>query len=226
MAMSVQGRGEEAGSGGGGGEGEGGEGACGAGGRAAAPGGGGAPQTGQGAETACCSFYVMHCDVAVCPWSLASLLACRPSSQGRSLLIFDCIKANMLCVHAEPAGFASDDVRRCDEQAEEEERQRVEAERLAQQLRGRFLLRVWLAAARRQREERVLMRLAACSVAGSLPRSPGTTVAAPERTPAVQLKVNALLWHTRLKVLVPVSTSAHRAQGNMWRSCLALGALP
>ena len=74
-------------------------------------------------------------------------------------------------------------------QAEEEERQRVEAERLAQQLRGRFLLRLWRGAARRQREERALLRLAACSVAGSLPRSPAAALALPDSTPPTQLKV-------------------------------------
>jgi hypothetical protein len=68
----------------------------------------------------------------------------------------------------------------------------VEAERVAQQLRGRFLLRLWRGAAGRQREERALMRLAACSVATSLPRSPpAAALAAPESTTPAQLKVSA-----------------------------------
>ena len=181
--MSVQGRGEEAGSGGSGGEGEG---ARGPGGRAAAPGGGGAPQTGWGAGLACgCTIHV-HVDIAFAPRSFASLRELR--------LHQDCL----YFLHAFASlGTRLNYLRRCDEQAEEEERQRVEAERLAQQLRGRFLLRLWLASARRQREERALMRLAACSVAGSLPRSPGTAVASPDRAPPAQLKVSALQWHSQ-----------------------------
>jgi len=72
--MSVQGRGEEAGSGGGGGEGEGGEGARGPGGRAAAPGGGGAPQTGQCAGLDCRCSDVMPVDLYV-PVDAGQLLA-------------------------------------------------------------------------------------------------------------------------------------------------------
>ena len=62
-----------------------------------------------------------------------------------------------------------------------------------QQLRGRFLLRVWRLAARRQREERARSRLAACSTAGSLRHSPAAAPRAPGPTSTALLKVPLLL---------------------------------
>ena len=92
-----------------------------------------------------------------------------------------------------------------------------------QQLRGRFLLRLWLGAARRQREERALLRLAACSVAGALPRSPGTALAMPECTPQSQLKVLTLqtadTWRPQELVTVPSAVRAHIAQALVPSQC-------
>ncbi len=53
------------------------------------------------------------------------------------------------------------------------------------------------------------MRLAACSVAGSLPRSLGTAVASPDRAPPAQLKVHALQWHSRVDIAVLIRWSGH-----------------
>ena len=91
----------------------------------------------------------------------------------------------------------------------------MEAERLAQQLRGRFLLRLWRGAARRQREERALLRLAACSVAGSLPRSPAAALAAADSTLPTQLKVSArhcgsAVWSRPLQVVLSCSIRGNR----------------
>ena len=74
-------------------------------------------------------------------------------------------------------------------QAEKAKRERAEEDRLVVHLRSRFLLRVLRLSARRQRKERDLIRIAACSTAGSLRRTPAGKQTAVVPSSAMVLKV-------------------------------------